>query len=219
MTKKVAGVGALLVASLTACTAPATTSVPPAASPASAAAPTTESSQPTPTPVASPASTPDTPTPTPEPAQPTPTPTPEPPATERSEPLRRAGLSYGQTAQLRYFDITVQRFEHGKDGISAAWRTQTCYRRPHPEAKNGRVPVSTGPWKAVVIDGEGGTKSSAVSVDSIGIDPTWSPLYVSTTLALGECQTGWIAIRHRNPDLQWLGIQYRPADGDQADWS
>ncbi len=130
-------------------------------------------------------------------------------------------LGIGQTARLTYFDVTVQRFAFGQDHISIGFRIEVCYRKPHAGAAgDGTTRVSTDPWSFLVRDGEGPqTSYKAVPVSTFPRDWAWSPSYRETRLAPGSCNVGWIGIRHENPDLQWGGIVYAPADfGDRITW-
>ena len=155
-----------------------------------------------------------------------PTTTPPPTATPTTEQARPAGpqtlrLSYGQTARLRYFDVTALRQEFGKDRISIGWKVRVCYAAPHPEAgSDGRTRVSNNPWSVRVRDGEGGGQAKTVPISSLPRDAGWVPEFRETRLALGECQEGWLPVKHENPDLQWNGLTYAPADfGDRITWS
>ena len=145
----------------------------------------------------------------------------ETPAGTRPGGPQGLSLSIGQTARLRYFDVTVQRFAHGKDGISAGYRVQVCYAAPHPSANaDGTTRVSTDPWSFLVRDGESGGRYRQVPVGELPRDWAWSPSYRETLLRAGECSTGWIGVRHGSPDLQWGGIVYQPADfGDRVTWT
>lgn len=133
--------------------------------------------------------------------------------------MQAKGLAYGTTAHLRWFDITVQRFEYGKDQVSAGFRTKTCATARHPQAgPDGRVRVSTDPWVVQTLDPEGGEKRNELRITDETLDRSWSPLYTTRLLGVGECQEGWIAFRHGSPDVQFPGITYAPADGDTASW-
>lgn len=135
---------------------------------------------------------------------------------------RQLTLGIGQTARLTYFDVTVQRFKFGDDNVSAAYRVQVCYVRPHAEANSdGSTRVSTNPWSFRLRDGEGGPASySSVPVSEFTRDWSWTPSYRETKLKVGQCNTGWIGVKVTNPDLQWGGIVYSPSDfGDRVTWT
>ena len=47
----------------------------------------------------------------------------------------------------------------------------------------------------------------------------FTPAYEEKQLQVGECNTGWIAVGHGNPDLAWASVRYQPADfGDVITW-
>lgn len=122
-------------------------------------------------------------------------------------------LKFGQTAHLQYFDVTVQRQEFGKDGVSIGWKVELCYRAKAPQADaSGKVSITRAPWSASVADGETGTDPKDVPLSKFKADSGWSPAYQETHLALGACDTGWIAVHHGNPDLTWHGVVYAPTD-------
>lgn len=131
-------------------------------------------------------------------------------------------LQTGQTAHLAYFDVTFQRFAHGQDGVSAGWRVEVCYRRPHPNQNpDNTTRVSADPWSVQALDAEGPDgRPTWVAIDEFPRDDGWSPPYATAQLKLGSCQTGWLGVRHGNPDLQFLAVRYAPADfGDVVTWS
>ncbi|NNG19287.1 hypothetical protein HJ590_06765 [Naumannella sp. ID2617S] len=130
-------------------------------------------------------------------------------------------MRYGQTARLRYFDVTALRQEHGKDGVSIGWKVRVCYRAAHPGAgSDGKTRVSNNPWSVTFRDGEGGGQPRGASISSLPFDRGWVPEYTETRLALGQCHEGWMGVRHGNPDLMWLALTYAPADfGDRITWS
>lgn len=130
-------------------------------------------------------------------------------------------LRYGQTARLRYFDVTALRQEFGKDGVSIGWKVRVCYQAPHPGAGNdGRTRVSNNPWSVRLRDAEGGGRWKSVPIGSLPHDAGWVPEFRETRLGLGECQEGWLPVKHDNPDLQWSGLSYAPVDfGDRITWT
>jgi hypothetical protein len=151
---------------------------------------------------------------------------PPPPTTQAPDtappPGQQLQLGPGQTAHLTYFDVTFQRFAHGQDGISAGWRVEACYRRPHPEQNaDNTTRVSADPWSVQVLDAEGpGGRPTWLGINEFPRDNQWSPPYPTTNLKLGACQVGWLGVRHGNPDLQFLALRYAPADfGDVVTWS
>ena len=145
-----------------------------------------------------------------------------PAASARPNKPRQLTLGIGETARLTYFDVTVQRFKFGDDNVSAAYRVQVCYVRPHAEANaDGTTRVSTNPWSFRLRDGEGGPASySSVPVSEFTRDWSWTPSYRERKLKVGQCNTGWIGVKVTNPDLQWGGIVYSPSDfGDRVTWT
>lgn len=150
-------------------------------------------------------------------------PAPAPGTTEAVPPRgQQLQLSPGQTAGLTYFDVTFQRFAHGQDGVSAGWRVETCYRRQHPgQTPDNTTRVSSDPWSVLVLDAEGPDGRPVwVAINEFPRDNEWSPPYPTTQLKLGRCQTGWLGVRHGNPDLQFLAVRYAPADfGDVVTWN
>ncbi len=137
-------------------------------------------------------------------------------------PGQRLELGPGQTARLTYFDVTFQRFAHGQDGVSAGWRVEVCYRRPHPQQNaDNTTRVSSDPWSVLVYDAEGGGgRPTWVGINEFERDNEWSPPYPTNQLRLGACQTGWLGVRHGNPDFQFQALRYAPADfGDVVTWS
>ncbi|MGV8847419.1 hypothetical protein [Tessaracoccus sp.] len=135
------------------------------------------------------------------------------------EPITEATLAMGETAHLANWDVTVLRGEHGEDGISYGWKVNVCYVAPSELEENGRIMVSDKPWSAIVQDLEGGENPvEVVPIREFDRDHAYRPDYVDTTLALGECNLGWIGIVHGNPDLGWLGITYEPSTGGRIVW-
>lgn len=113
----------------------------------------------------------------------------------------------------------MQRFENGKDQISAGFRVKTCLMANHPQAgPDGRVRVSTDPWVIQTLDLEGGEHHGQLRITPDNLDRSWSPLYAERMVAVGECTEGWIAFRHGSPDLTFPGIMYSSAEGDSAFW-
>lgn len=134
-------------------------------------------------------------------------------------PLLRATLHVGETAQLANWEVTVLKGEPGEDGISYGWKVNVCYVAPSPLAKDRRIYVSDAAWSLIVQDQEGGWNPvDNIPVRALKRDHTYRPDYVNTTLALGECNLGWIGIVHGNPDLGWLGIEYTPSTGESITW-
>lgn len=159
-------------------------------------------------------------TPTHAPANPTPVAS-EAPLKRPTGPMTM-DLRYGDMARLRYFDVTALRQEFGKDGISIGWKVRVCYRAAHSgTGADRRTRVSNNPWSVRVNDGEGpGTPPRWTAISTFPQDVGWAPEYAETRLELGGCQEGWMAVRHGNPDLQWTGLRYSPADfGDVITWS
>lgn len=130
-------------------------------------------------------------------------------------------LRVGETAHLSYFDVTFVRTAPGRDGISHGWKVRVCYTAPHPRRNaDGTTRVSTNPWSVLVRDGEAhGSGSRWVRIDEFPQDGGWDPPYPDRLMSLGQCAEGWLAIRHDNPDLQYLALRYAPADfGDRVTW-
>lgn len=130
----------------------------------------------------------------------------------------RATLHVGETARLANWEVTVLKGEPGEDGISYGWKVKVCYVSPSPLAKNGRIYVSDAVWWLIYQDQEGDWPVETLPAGEFKRDHTYRPDYVDTTLALGECNLGWIGIVHGNPDLGWLGITYNPATGESITW-
>lgn len=169
-------------------------------------------------------------------AAPEETPTSAAPSTEDSEPAppeptddggtgRPTGpieesLQAGATAHTRYFDVTV----HGRDFTDTATgvEVEVCYAAAHPEANaDGTTRVSTDPWRFGVYDGETQLESDVQFLPVTEFEPTtaFTPAYEETQLQVGECNTGWIAVEHGNPDLAWASVRYQPGDfGDVITW-
>ncbi len=79
--------------------------------------------------------------------------------------------------------------------------------------------MSNNPWSVEFRDGETGGPTVWRTIPSLPFDQGWVPEYRETRLAVGECQEGWMGVRHDNPDLQWTGLRYAPADfGDVITW-
>ncbi|MGO1385634.1 MAG: hypothetical protein ACTHWA_13410 [Arachnia sp.] len=134
--------------------------------------------------------------------------------------MPRSTLQVGETANLANWDVTVVDGEPGEDGISFGWKVNVCYVEPSPLAKNGRIYVSDAVWSLIVQDQEGGWNPiETIPVREFQRDHTYRPDYVDTTLALGECNLGWIGFVHGNPDLGWLGITYEPSTGESITWN
>ncbi len=134
-------------------------------------------------------------------------------------PLLRATLLVGETARLANWEVTVLKGEPGEDGISYGWKVKVCYVAHSPLEKDGRVYVSDNAWSFIVQDQEGGWNPiESIPVGAFERDHTYRPDYVNTTLALGECNLGWIGIVHGNPDLGWLGVEYEPSTGEGITW-
>lgn len=160
------------------------------------------------------------------PTEPAPPPANPPAPVGSTEPAPPPGqnlqLRAGQTARLAYFDVTFQRFARGQDGVSAGWRVEVCYRRPHPNQNaDNTTRVSADPWSVQVLDAEGPDgRPTWLAINEFPRDNGWSPPYPTTQLRLGSCQTGWLGVRHGNPDLQFLAVRYAPADfGDVVTWA
>ncbi|MDO5737606.1 MAG: hypothetical protein Q4P15_14150, partial [Propionibacteriaceae bacterium] len=103
----------------------------------------------------------------------------------------------GETARLANWDVTVLRGEPGEDGISYGWKVNVCYVAPSSLEKNGRIYVSDAAWSLIVQDQEGGWNPiETISVREFERDHTYRPDYLDTTLALGECNLGWIGFVH-----------------------
>lgn len=133
--------------------------------------------------------------------------------------VAQASLKVGETAHLANWDVTVLRSEHGEDEISYGWKVNVCYVAPSDLAENGRISVSDKPWSAIVQNlEEGGNPVVAVPIREFERDHAYRPDYLDTTLALGECNLGWIGIVHGNPDLGWIGISYEPSTGERITW-
>lgn len=130
-------------------------------------------------------------------------------------------LRVGETAHLAYFDVTFLRTAPGRDGISHGWKVRVCYTASHPRQNaDGTTRVSTNPWSVLVRDGEAhGSGSRWVRIEEFPQDGGWDPPYTDRLISLGQCAEGWLAIRHDNPDLQYLALRYAPADfGDRVTW-
>lgn len=129
-------------------------------------------------------------------------------------------MSIGETAQLANWDVTVLRDEYGDDGISYGWKVNVCYMRSSELEENGRIRVSDSPWSAIVSDLEGVDENPwmTIPIQDFARDHAYRPDYLDTTLALGECNLGWIGIVHGNPDLGWHGISYAPSTGERITW-
>lgn len=141
------------------------------------------------------------------------------PATSR-QTVTEATLKVGEAAHLANWDVTVLRAEHGEDDISYGWKVNVCYVAPSDLAENGRISVSDKPWSVIVQDLEGAEENPVVTIPigEFERDRAYRPDYLDTTLALGECNLGWIGIVHGNPDLGWFGINYEPSTGERITW-
>lgn len=136
---------------------------------------------------------------------------------QSGEPGQDVTLQTGQTAHLQYFDVTVLRFEFGQDGVSAGWKVRVCYTRGHPGANpDGTTRVSRDPWSVSVRDGEGAEPAQWQPLGDFEHDTTWTPDYTEKQLRVGECNEGWLGIKHGSPDLVFDGIRYAPADFEGA---
>jgi len=187
-------------------------------------APTPLASQGTP---ASPSvAAPPSPAPSPTHAASTPSATPTPTPTARRStavPANRPQnleLAVGQTARLTYFDVTLLRTAPGQDAVSHGWKVSVCHTRHHgAENADGTTRVSSDPWSAQVRDGESAQGARWVRLDDMPRDRGWVPEFREARLATGQCQTGWISVRHGNPDLQFGDVRYESADfGDTVTW-
>lgn len=129
-------------------------------------------------------------------------------------------LEYGHTARLAYFDVTALEQKHGEDGASIGWQVRVCYSARHPDAgSDDRVRVSNEPWSVEFRDGETDGPTQWQAIRELPHDSGWAPQYATKRLALGECNEGWMAVRHGNPHLQWTGLRYAPANsGDTVVW-
>lgn len=129
-------------------------------------------------------------------------------------------LAVGETAHLANWDVTVQRAEYGEDEVSYGWKVNVCYTAESSQGRDGRIQVSDAVWSAIVQDLEGGDNPvQSIPISKFERDHTYTPDYLNTTLAVGECNLGWIGIVHGNPDLGWLGITYAPSTGETITWT
>lgn len=189
-------------------TAPQTTGADPATG-----APTTASAAPSAETTAS-----EIPTPT-DPESASPEPTGDGGAGRPTGPVEET-LPVGATAHTQYFDVTV----HGRDFTDTATgvEVEVCYAAEHPDANaDGTTRVSTDPWRFGVYDGETQTDDDTQFLPVTEFEATnaFTPVYEETQLTVGQCQSGWIAVDHGNPDLAWVSVRYQPADfGDVITW-
>ncbi|WP_420176598.1 hypothetical protein [Luteococcus sp. OSA5] len=142
------------------------------------------------------------------------------PSGSAQAPGKTLGLAPGETAKMKHFDVTMLKSQFGQDSVSHGWKVRVCYTRAHPDANpDGTTRVSADPWSVLVRDGEGSKETSWYPLDDFPADKGWTPPYQERQLAVGDCTEGWLAIRHDNPDLQFSGLRYQPADFDEvATW-
>lgn len=145
--------------------------------------------------------------------------------TDPATPDRPAGpvtltADLGTTVQTRYFDVTVSALESDEDGLAWAAKVEVCYAAPHPEQNaDGTTRTSIDPWYFSVQDGEAGGPAKWVKVRDLPSSSRWSPVYQTTLVKLGECNTGWVQAEPGNPDLYLPSLRYAPADfGDDIRW-
>lgn len=128
-------------------------------------------------------------------------------------------MKVGESARLENWEVTVMDGEYGKDGISYGWKVDVCYIAPSSFAKDGRIKVSDEVWSVLVEDMESNvSRVVTVPVGEFERDHAYRPDYLDTTLAVGECNLGWIGIVHGNPDLAFQGITYEPSTGESITW-
>ena len=127
------------------------------------------------------------------------------------------------TLGLRYFDVSVLDQRFNDLGTATGVKVRVCYAAPHPEANaDGTTRVSPDPWRFGVYDGETQLPEDTQYPRPAELgEPTdeFGPLLEARQVALGECNEGWIAVEHGNPDLAWTAARYQPADfGDEITW-
>ena len=122
----------------------------------------------------------------------------------------------GETAHLRYFDVTLNshRVDRGLWGANVT----VCYTRAHPGANSdGTTRASTDPWTFAVERGLSEPRFVPASEPS----PTapWAPAYGATLLSVGQCQTGWMAVTAERDPALFTGMRYAPRDFEfVANW-
>ena len=158
-------------------------------------------------------------------AAPDPSTSEEPPAdggAERPTGPVEETLQPGETAQTQYFDVTMLGRESNDDATAAAIEVNVCYVAEHPDANDdGTTRVSADPWRFGVYDGETQLPEDVqfLPVSEFEASSEFTPAYEEKQLQVGECNTGWIAVGHGNPDLAWASVRYQPADfGDVITW-
>ncbi len=123
---------------------------------------------------------------------------------------------------LKYFDVTVSNPVWDGDGTAFGAKVKVCYTHTHPDAgADGKVRTSLDPWSFGVLDLEAGaTDLSYFEAKAVPMSSMWTPVYAEKKLALGQCNTGYIAIHHGNPDLSsQFTMRYSPAgSADRITW-
>lgn len=134
--------------------------------------------------------------------------------------VRDVGL--GSTVTMRHFEVTVSDVRRNGDGTAIAVSVKVCYTHPHSGANaDGTTRVSRDPWSFGLLDAESmESEYTFVKAREIPISTHWTPVYNETRLSPGQCNEGWLAVHHGNPDLWISYIRYAPADfGDRVTWS
>lgn len=126
------------------------------------------------------------------------------------------------TVHLTHFDVTVSDPVWDGDGTAFGALVKVCYARVHPDAgSDGKVRVSWDTWSFGVLDLEAGaTELAYFPATAVPASTLWTPAYTETRLALGACNTGYIAIHHGNPDLSSaFTMRYTPGgSADRVTW-
>lgn len=145
--------------------------------------------------------------------------------TEESPPAESGGgtteLGEGESAELAHFTVTMHAAESQPDGLWEAWDIEVCYTSEHPgQNEDGTTRVSTDPWSVLARDGEGTEDYEWYPIGDFEQNSEKSPAFTETQLAVGDCTRGWLTADHGNPDLQFAGLRYAPADFDEeVTWS
>lgn len=132
-------------------------------------------------------------------------------------------VSAGTKVSLKYFDITVSNPRWDGDGTASGALVKVCYTHVHPEAgADGKVRVSRDPWQfGMFAPEEGVTELVYFESNEVASSNLWKPVYGETRLALGACQTGYLAIHHGDPHLSTqFAMRYAPAgSSDRITWN
>ena len=148
-------------------------------------------------------------------------PTEEPPQPPQSAEPVIAHAIVGDSVGTSYFDVSV--LEKQASDVATGYQVEVCYARAHPDANaDGTTRTSTDPWRVGVYDGETQTPPDVayLPVSEFPVTDEFGVPYEERLLRVGECNSGWIAMEHHNPDLAWLTLRYAPQDfGDEVTWA